>query len=53
MKRIDAPQHPDAAQKALMRAELARPAGKPRTNAERDALLDLLVEAVFGEQAGP
>lgn len=44
MKRIDAPQHPDAATDGLLRAEAARPKGKPRTNAERDALLDLLVE---------
>lgn len=45
MKRIIAPQSPEAARRGQLQAEAQRPAGKPRTNVERDALLDLLVAA--------
>jgi hypothetical protein len=48
MQRIAAPQHPEAARAAKLRAEVAtakaRPATKVRTPAEVDRVLDLILE---------
>lgn len=46
MKRVAAPQHPEAAREAALRMERekARSRKAPRTNDERDRLLDLLLE---------